>query len=294
MKNTQAKCCNILLKIAKKSTYVFCFIYVSIFSALPVQVGVQLNPNSYFVTTDSTQYVLSQKQLGLNMIFRVGFDISKRVSVGLGAGFGIAKEDIKYAYYTYGLEANIPIEPSQRNRNVLENFKSETYKYTCIFNPYITYKIPFSEKIGLVIESGYRLKATCNDLRFSNERPLPEPYKANVDFFQNKYSSVIEFENSVYIRPGFYYDISPKFRFVLNYMSVGYAFGNKINQINMFESYLPHYLQDKNFRISIQNELPRITAIYVDRFSNRLGTPFNEFQFLYNLSSLHIGFYLKL
>ncbi len=284
------------MKYVKLIIVVFYFNFIlcnKIFAVLPVHTGLQINPNIYFTNTDSSQYVQSQKQWGANFMFRVGFDISKKISIGLGAGYGFAKEDIKFAYYTYGLEINIPEDDLMRNKNVLEYFKSETYKNRLFFNPYITYKIPFSAKIGLLIEGGYSLKFTLNQIIFSNERPKPPIDRSYYKYFGENNNVVFEFENSLYVRPGLYYDVSPKVRFVLNYLSFGYAIGTRANYEALLENYLPSYLFAEYFTVTKFDKDVRIVAYTTERFPNTLGKPYNEFQFLYSLSSLQIGIYLK-
>ncbi|TAF77744.1 MAG: hypothetical protein EAZ53_01735 [Bacteroidetes bacterium] len=271
-------------KIVFLLTFISNIIFCS--ATLPVQIGIQINPNIHFINTDSTQYVLKQTQWGTNVLLRIGFDISQKLSFGLGAGFGRAIETTDYGFYTYGnIFQNTKGYVTQKDKNVYELFFSQNIKSSYIFNPYFTYNFPIRPKFGFMLELGYKFKLTENDV-FLNEKI---DYK-NLTFRNSLYFN--EKTSSIYIRPTFYFDISSKIRLSLNYLNFGYSFGKRINHKKLFEELLPHYLIVNPRDIKIYPN--RIITDKQDLFGQSYLNSVNQFDFLYGLSSLYFTLYVKI
>lgn len=256
-------------------------IFFQIEAKVPVQIGILLNPSMYFVNTDTLNGVSKQQQWGSNATIRVGFDLSSKVTIGFGAGMGYDYEKVNFTYYNFLINRI----QTGRDKNILNHFSSKHNKTSYILNPYFNYKIKLTQKFGIILEFGNRFIAKYNSA---------ETFKIdNQNTYPIDQTKTFEFENNIYLRPGLYYDILPKCKITLHYLSFGHAFGKKLDYNKLIKtSQYTKYVDDvnnPNYNLMFPYLSPTLGLNNLDLTQN-----FNQFQFLYNLSSIHIGIFLTL
>lgn len=248
-------------------------LFFETFSKKSFEIGVQFNPLLYFKQTDSG---INEATLGINSMVRLGFEISNRFKIGFGTGVGLIYEFDKYSFYN-----------KFTSQEILFDFNSRIN--TFFFNPYLNYKLPINKNIGFIFEFGNKLTFIKNNTDVLTRR--------NGESFSNSKSiNQNEFESSIYIRPGFYVNITENINIVFNYFNLNYSFGKRINQELIASSMYPNqlYLLEPNFignpigSVGGNNQKPLQSNNSEDYLQN-----FNKLQFVYNLTSFHIGIFIK-